>query len=98
MMDFSQSRNLLQMRDAAAVHDGHADVIDELFGNEYPRIPNGAENLTYRHWRLRVLAYDAITFLEFSGHGVFQPEQMIRLETLSQACCFDGCEAVVRIM
>src|SRR5207245_2348994 len=86
------------MRDAAAVYDRHANVIDELLGNQDPRVPNGAENLADRQRRCGVLAHDAVTFLQLSGHRVFQPEQMIGLETLSQARRFDWREPVMRVV
>src|SRR5690242_12356660 len=86
------------MRDAAAVNNRHTNVIDELLGNEYPRIPDGAENLADRQRRRRVPAHDPVTFLELSGHGVFQPEQMVRLESFPKPRCFDWRQPVMRIV
>src|SRR5215813_2439988 len=86
------------MRNAAAVYDRHSNIIDELLGNEYPRIPDGAKNLADRQRRRRVPAHDSVTFLKLSCHSVFQPEQMVRLETLSQPRCFDWRQPVMRIV
>ena len=48
--------DLLQVRDAAAMHHRHANVIDPLVANQIMRIPDRIEDLAHRNRRRGVLA------------------------------------------
>ncbi len=98
VIDLREGGDLFEMGEAAAVNDGHADVVDQLLGDEKVRVPNGVEDFADSERRGGVLADDAETFLEFGGDGVFEPEEMIRLETFAKARRFDGSEAVMCVV
>src|SRR6266702_317629 len=83
---------------AAAMHHGRPDVIDQLFLDEPLAIINGIEDFTHRQRRGGVLADQTETFLQLRRNRVFEPEQMIRFEVLSEPPCFDGREPVMRIV
>src|SRR5579864_1125327 len=98
MINLRQSSNFFKMRQAAAVHNRHPQVVDKLLLDENMSVPNGVEDLADRERRSGVLAYDAKAFLQFRGDCIFQPEKMIRLQTFSQARRFDRSQAVVNIV
>jgi len=47
---------LFCVRDAAAVHDRHADVVDPLMANEVVSVPHGVEDFARRDWSCGVAA------------------------------------------
>src|SRR6266567_4043334 len=97
-VELRQAGDLPQMRDSSGMHHGRPDVIDQLFLDEPLAIINGIEDFTHRQRRGGVLADQTETFLQLRRNRVFEPEQMIRFEVLSEACRFDGREPVMRIM
>src|SRR5580658_2133933 len=86
------------MSDAAAVNRGHANVVDQLLGDECSGVPDSVEDFADRERRGGVLANDAKAFLELGGDGVFEPEEVIGLEAFAEACSFDRREAMVGIV
>src|SRR5438477_3266996 len=48
MINLSKSRGLLEVRQASAMHDRHAKVVDELLLDENMRVPNCIEDLADR--------------------------------------------------
>src|SRR4029077_11336930 len=81
-----------------AENRGHSDVVDQLFGNDRGGVPNRVENFSQRQRCGGVLADNAKSFLQFRRDGIFEPKEMIRLETFAKAGRFDGCEAVMRVV
>ena len=98
VINLRQGGDLLEVREASAVNHGHAKVVDELFGDEDVRVPDGVEDLADGQRRGRVLANDAEAFLQFCRDCIFEPEEVIGLEALSEARGFDGSEAVVNVV
>ena len=90
--------NTAQVRDAAGVHDGGADVVNELVLNQVFAVPQAVENLTHGQRRGGVLADQAESLLVFSRRSVFNPEQVVGLEGLAQPRRFNRCEAVVHVV
>ena len=86
------------MRQSTAVDDGHAQVVDQLFGDEKVCVPDGIEDFAYRQWNCSVTADDAKSFLQLGSHRVLEPKQVIRLQTFSQACCLDRSEPVMYVV
>src|SRR5215813_10802469 len=86
------------MCDAPGVNGRHANVIDELLGNQSSRVPDRGENFADRQWRRRMLAHDSVPFLQFARYSVFKPEQMIGFETFSKTRRFDRREAMMSIV
>jgi hypothetical protein len=54
-MQRREIRDSAQMRDAAAMHDGRADVVDELILDQMFAIPDRVEGLAHRERRHRML-------------------------------------------
>src|SRR5579872_4703794 len=86
------------MGNSAAVYNGHAQVIDELLGNEQVRIPDGIEDLADRQRRGRMLADEPVRLLQLAGNRVFHPEKMIRFEALSQPRRLDRRQPVMNVV
>ena len=61
LMQRREVRDAPHVRDAAAVHDGRADVVDELVLDEVLAVPDRVEHLAHRERRHRVLADRART-------------------------------------
>ena len=59
----------LEMRDAAAVNDRHAQVVDPLIADEVVRVPDRIEDFAYRDGRRRVLADDLKPSCNSAGTG-----------------------------
>ena len=77
---FGEAGNFSQMGNSAGVYDGGADVIDELLLNELLTIKNRVENFANGERRGSVPANQTKTFLQLGGDGIFEPEEMVRLE------------------
>src|SRR5215469_10586297 len=86
------------MCDTAGMHNGGADVIDQLFFDQLLAIENGVKHLSHGKGRRGVLANQAKALLEFRRGGVFEPKQMIWLELRAQARGLNGRQAMVGIM
>src|SRR5277367_3167335 len=86
------------MRQSAAMHHRHTEVVDELFLNQNVRIPNGIENFANSQRRSRVASNDAEAFLQLCGHCVLEPEQVIGLQTLSQPRCLDRSQSMMNVV
>src|SRR5207342_898211 len=80
VMQLGQVRDLPEMTDATGPDHRRADVVDELFLNQEMAILNDIEDFAHGQRRRRVLANQAETLLYFGGDGIFEPEQMVRLE------------------
>ena len=89
---------LFGVGDAAAVDDGHADVVDELVADEVVGVPDGVEDFAYGDGCCGVVADEFEAFLQFGGAGVFEPEEVVGLEGFAEARGFDGGEAVVDVV
>ena len=89
---------LLEVGDAASVHDRHADVVDPLVADEVVGVPEGVEDFAGRDGGGGVSADELEASLEFGGAGVFEPEEVVRLEGFAKAGGFDGGEAVVDVV
>ena len=87
-----------QVGDAAGMHHGGTDVVDELLADQVLAVVDRVEHLAHRQRRGRVLANQAKRFLVFGRRGVFQPEQFVRLQLFAQTRGLDGREAVVRVV
>ena len=87
-----------QVRDAAGVDDGGADVVDELLLDQALAVPDGIEDLAHGQRRGRVLADQAEGVLVLGRGRVLDPEQAVGLELAAQARGLDGCEAVVHVV
>src|SRR4051812_15554827 len=92
-----ECRNLLQRGDAAAVNR-HAEIVDQLFGDQELRIPDGVEDLADGERRRGVLTDDAESLLKFRRDGILHPEQMMGLERLSKTRRLDGSQAVMHVV
>src|SRR6266850_119761 len=77
------------MRDSSSVHNGGPNVIDQLPLDKLLAIINGVEYFADGQWRSGVLTDKPEALLQLRGNRILEPEQMIRLEALSQARRFD---------
>ena len=93
-----ERRDLPQVADAAAVHDGHADVVDQLLFDELRAVVDRVEHLADRNRRRRVLADGAERRLVLRRHRILQPEQPRRLEALAEPRRFDRRQAMVHVV
>src|ERR1700676_1399324 len=87
-----------EMRNSAGVPDSRADIVDQLFVNELLAIVDGVENLADGERCGGVSPYQAKTFLQLGGRGIFEPKQVIRLELFAEAAGFDRCKPVMRVV
>ena len=71
LVQAGQVGNDAQMRDAARVRDGGADVIDELLLDQIFAVPYRVENFAHSQGRRGVMANEFEGFLVFGGRGVF---------------------------
>jgi hypothetical protein len=86
------------VRDAAAVHDRRADVVDELVLDQVLAVPDRVEHFADRERSDGVLADDLERLLILRGRAVFHPEEPIRLETLAEPRGFDRREPVMHVV
>src|SRR6185295_14510639 len=93
LMKRREIRDAPHVRDAARVHDGRADVVDELRFDEVLAIPDGIEHLAYCKRRHGVAADDLERLLILRGCRVLEPEEPIRLERTPETRGFDRREA-----
>src|SRR5579864_9335747 len=98
VIDLRHGSDLPKVCQTTAVNHGHAEIVDQLLGDEDVRVPNRVEDFSNRNWRSRMLPDGAEAFLQFRGNWVFQPEQVIWLEALSQSCCLDWRQPVVNVV
>src|SRR5258708_32388410 len=73
------------MRDSSSVHNGGPNVIDQLLLDKLLAIINGVEYFADGQWRSGVLTDKPEALLQLRGNRILEPEQIIRLEALSQA-------------
>lgn len=64
-------RNSPQVRDSARVHDGGADIVDQLFLDQLLAIVDAVEHFTDRERRGGVLADDPEALLQFGRRRIF---------------------------
>jgi len=86
------------MRDPATVDNGHPYIINKLLGDQNVDIPHRVKNFANRQWRSRVLANNAKSFLQFRGDRVFQPKEMLWLQTLAQSSRLDWPQPVMNVV
>jgi hypothetical protein len=98
MVEGGEVGGLLEVGDAAAVDDGHAEVVDPLVADEVVAIPDGVEDFAGGEGDGGVLADELEAFLELGGAGIFEPEQVVGFERFAEARGFDGGEAVVDVV
>ena len=98
LIEGGQIGNAAQMRDAAGVGNGHADVVDQLFLNQLLAVPDRVEHFADGNRRHGVLTDQAEGFLVFCRGRVFQPEQAVFFNRLAQPRGFNGRQAVVHIV
>src|SRR6266511_259416 len=84
LIHLGKTRNLPQMRDATGVNDRRSNVVDELFFNEPVTVENRVEDLADSDWRRCVLPNDPECLLRFGRCRIFEPPEVIRLETLAE--------------
>ncbi|MNY50727.1 hypothetical protein D3C86_1862550 [compost metagenome] len=68
-------RDAPHMGDAARVHDGGADVVDQLLADQRLAVPDRVEDFPHGQRRGGVLADQPERLLVLCRRGVFQPEQ-----------------------
>ncbi len=98
VIELGEVRGLLCMGDAAAVDDGHADVVDPLAADQIVCIPDGVEDLAGSDWGGGVLADDLEAFLQLGGAGIFHPEEVVGLEGLAETRGLDRGETVMDVV
>ena len=98
VIQFGQACDLSQMGNPARVHHGRPNVINQLFLNELLAIVNRVEHFADRNRRCRVLPDQPKTFLQLRWRRIFQPEQVIWFETLSEPSRLNRRQPVVRIV
>ena len=81
-----------------AVHDGHADVVDQLLFDQLRAVVDRVEHFADRDRRRRVLADGAERRLVLRRDRILEPEQAVRLEALAQPRGFDRRQAVVHVV
>jgi len=69
LIDFCKAGNFSEMGNSASVHDGGADVVDQLLLDELLAIVNGIENLADGERRSGMAANQAKAFLQLGGVG-----------------------------
>ena len=87
-----------QVRDAAGVHDGRADVVDQLVLDQVLAVPDRVEHLADRQRRRGVLADQAERLLVLGRRRVLHPEQAVGLERLAQPRRLDRRQPVVHVV
>ena len=98
MIEGREVSGLFGVRDAAAVHDRHADVVDPLMTNEIVGVPHGVEDFSCGDWSCGVTTDEFEALLKFGGAGVFHPEEVVGFERLAEACGFDRREPMVDVV
>ena len=98
LMHLRQVRDFSQVSDASRVNDRGPDVVDELLLNELLTIEDRVEHLADGNRRGRVLADQPESRLQFRGRRIFEPEKMVRLESLAQTRSLDRRQAMMRIV
>ena len=91
-------RDAAQVRDPAGVHDGGADVVDQLFFHELLAVPDRVEHLAHGERRHRMLADQAEVRLVLGRRRILHPEQVERLECLAQPRGLDRRQPVVHVV
>ena len=86
------------MRDAARMHHGGADVIDQLILDQVPAVPDRIEHFSDRDGCHGMLPDQPECVLVFRRCRVFHPEQPIRLQTSSEARGFDRRQAMMDVV
>ena len=90
--------SLLHGGNPAAMHNAHAQVIDELLAHQLFCVPNAVEHLAHGQRGRGVLADEPESVLQLGRHRIFHPEKMKRLKLLAQTRCLDGSQPMVNIM
>jgi hypothetical protein len=91
-------RDAPHVRDAAAVHDGRADVVDELVLDQVLAVPDRIEHFADGEWRHVCLRTSSKDLLVFRGGRVFHPEQAIRLERATKRAASSGVQPVMHVV
>ncbi|MNJ67154.1 hypothetical protein D3C77_632980 [compost metagenome] len=86
------------MRDAARVHHGGPDVVDQLVLHQVLAVPDGVEDLAHGQRRGGVLPDQAEGVLVLGRRGVFHPEQVVGFQRFAQATGFDRRQAVMHVV
>ena len=87
-----------QVRDAAGVRNGGADVVDEPFGDQLLAVPDRVEHLAHRDGRGGVLADQAERRLVLGRRRVLDPERPVLLQRRAQPAGLDRRQAVVHVV
>ena len=98
VIQLGERRNLPEMRDAARMDDGRADVVDQLLGDQRLAVEHRVEDFAHRDGRDRVLANQPERLLVFGGGRILHPEQTIRFERPAEAAGLDRGQPVMDIV
>ena len=98
MVEFGEARDAAQMRDAAGMHHGRADIVDQLLLDQLLAVPDRIEHFADGQRRRGVLADQAEAGLVFRRHRILHPEQAIGFEILAQPPGLDRGQAVVHVV
>ena len=96
--DLRERGDAAQVADAAGVGDRRADEVDQLFGDELLELPDRVEDLADRQRHGGVPADVPQHLLVLRGGDVLEPEQVQRLQRLTQAGGLVGVQPVVRVV
>ena len=98
IIHIGKARDAAQMGNAARMHHGGADIVDQLLFDQLFTVPDRIENFADSNWRGGVLPDQPETRLIFGRRRVFQPEWAIRLQIFAQPSGFDRRQPVVDVV
>ena len=98
VIQIGKGGNFSQWRDASTAHHRHAQVVNQLFGNEEVCVPHGVEDFARGERSSGVLANDAKSLLQFCRYRIFQPKQMVGFNLISETSRLDRRKSMMRIV
>src|SRR5947208_3078244 len=98
LVEFGQSGDLFEMRDASGMDNRRADVVDELFLNQNVAVVDRVKYLSHGQRSGSVTPDDPEPLLQLGWCCIFEPEEMIGFKFFAQARCFDGAEPMMRVV
>src|SRR5579871_1804248 len=98
MIEVGEACDASQMCDAAGMHHGHTDVVDQLFFDQVLRVPNRVEHLADGKRRRGMRSDEAKGFGILRRHRILEPEKTIWLEILAESRRFDRSQAVMHVV
>src|SRR5215831_3183248 len=84
LINLSERSNFTQMSDSTGMHHGGPDVVNELLPDQLLAIENRIEDFAHSQRSRGVAAYQPESLLQLCGRGIFQPEEMIGFQSLTQ--------------